>query len=67
MTGGVVLVHEPRKPNLFDIRDLIACAVDAFCEEFGISGAADRKCVFERISIEARDMAAEIPEASPAR
>jgi hypothetical protein len=60
MQGGIVLVREQRKPDVLDVRDLIASAVDAFCEEFGVAGNADRKSVFEKISAEARDMGREL-------
>lgn len=60
MTGGIILIHEQRPPDGMDVRMLIASGVDAFCEEFGIAGASERKRLLKRISAEAREMSEEI-------
>lgn len=61
MTGAVILIKPARKPDVLDVRLLVAEAVDAFCETFGIAGPA-RKHVFQAVADQAREMAAEFPQ-----
>lgn len=60
VSGGIILVHEQRPPDVLDVRDLIAAAVDGFCENFGLAGVEERKHLLKRIAAEARVMAEEI-------
>lgn len=58
--GVVLVVEEPRQPDVLDIRMLVAAAVDGYCHEFGLCGAAARFRVLRSIASEAREMAAEL-------
>jgi len=58
--GGVVIVREQRKPDALDVRELIASAVDGFCEEFALSGIDARRWLLGAISAESREMKAEL-------
>ena len=60
MSGGVVLIREERKADVLDIRDLVAAALDNFCEQFAVAGRDGRRWVLQQMAEQARTMREEI-------